>query len=922
MTTGAAGSGVLSVAVVVVVSLLYVALLFVLAFWSDQRARSNRPGLLASPVVYTLSIAVYCTSWTFYGAVGSASRGGLEFLPIYLGPTIVFIGWWAVLRKLARISKVHRITSIADFISSRYGKSGRLAVAVTLVAVIGTTPYIALQLKAVASTFIAVTGTAESAETNWIFADTALWVAICMALFAIVFGTRKVGADEHHPGIVAAVAFESLVKLMALMSVGLLVVLLLGPGPDGVFARGAARAGELSYLWTFRDSFGARWTTVLFLAATAIICLPRQFQVAIVEIENERHLATASWLFPLYLFLISLFVIPIALAGMTLLPDGSNPDLFVLTVPIASGHDWLALFAFIGGFSSATSMVIVASIALSIMLSNHVIMPVLFGLRAAQGAGGMLTSQILWVRRISIMVIFALALVYYRISAPGALAAIGLISFAGVAQFLPALIGGLYWRGATERGALAGLIAGFIVWAYTLLLPALIQAGSDAPALLTEGLGGFGFLRPQALFGADGWDPLVHSLFWSYVANIGLYIGLSLVTRAEPLERLQGALFTDAFRQRPGGEAFAWQRTATAEDLRGLTERVLGRDRSDRVFSEFGTGRGTPVEDREADSALIAHVERNLAGSVGAASARVLISGIAKGESISLDQIIGILDETQQVIQYSQRLETQSRELERTATQLKAANEQLRRLDKQKDDFLSRVSHELRTPMTSIRAVSELLLAYDDIPDERRTRSIEIIAKESQRLTGLLDDILDLAGMVEGTVTFTLADVDAVMILDDALHAVQGYAESRGVHLEARYDRTPAIVRVDRGRLTQVLVNLLSNAIKFNDSATPRVEVDLVKQGRVIEILVADNGPGIPAEDRARVFERFARSASANTASVGGSGLGLAISMEIVQNLGGHLFLREKSAQGAFFVVQLPVAAAVRAEAPAGALSD
>jgi Na+/proline symporter/nitrogen-specific signal transduction histidine kinase len=918
VTTGAAGSGVLSVAVVVVVSLLYVALLFVLAFWSDQRARSNRPGLLASPVVYTLSIAVYCTSWTFYGAVGSASRGGLEFLPIYLGPTIVFIGWWAVLRKLARISKVHRITSIADFISSRYGKSGRLAVAVTLVAVIGTTPYIALQLKAVASTFIAVTGTAESAETNWIFADTALWVAICMALFAIVFGTRKVGADEHHPGIVAAVAFESLVKLMALMSVGLLVVLLLGPGPDGVFARGAARSAELSYLWTFRDTFGARWTTVLFLAASAIVCLPRQFQVAIVEIENERHLATASWLFPLYLFLISLFVIPIALAGMTLLPDGSNPDLFVLTVPIASGHDWLALFAFIGGFSSATSMVIVASIALSIMLSNHVIMPVLFGLRAAQGAGGMLTSQILWVRRISIMVIFALALIYYRISTPGALAAIGLISFAGVAQFLPALIGGLYWRGATERGALAGLTAGFIVWAYTLLLPALIHA----PALLSEGPWGIGFLRPQALFGAGGWDPLVHSLFWSYVANIGLYIGLSLVTRAEPLERLQGALFTDAFRQRPGGEAFAWQRTATAEDLRGLTERVLGRERSDRVFREFGSGRGAPVEDREADSALIAHVERNLAGSVGAASARVLISGIAKGESISLDQIIGILDETQQVIQYSQRLETQSRELERTATQLKAANEQLRRLDKQKDDFLSRVSHELRTPMTSIRAVSELLLAYDDIPDERRTRSIEIIAKESQRLTGLLDDILDLAGMVEGTVIFNLADVDAVLILDDAMHAVQGYAESRGVRLEARYDRTPANVRVDRGRLTQVLVNLLSNAIKFNDSAAPHVEVDLARQGRAIEILVSDNGPGIPGEDRARIFERFARSAGANTASVGGSGLGLAISMEIVQNLGGRLFLREKGVPGAFFVVELPVAAAARVEAPAGALSD
>jgi hypothetical protein len=909
--SGGGNSSLLSVGVVITVSFLYVVLLFILAFWSDQRARGARPGLLASPVVYTLSIAVYCTSWTFYGAVGSASRGGLDFLPIYLGPTIVFIGWWAILRKLARISKVHRITSIADFISSRYGKSGRLAVVVTLVAVIGTTPYIALQLKAVASTFVAVTGRSSQTEAGPIFADTALWVAVCMAVFAIVFGTRKVGADEHHPGIVAAIAFESLVKLMALMSVGLLVVLVLGPGPDGVFALGKQRAAELSYLWTFREGFGTRWLTVLFLAASAIICLPRQFQVAIVEIENERHLATAAWLFPLYLFLISLFVIPIALAGLTLLPAGSNPDLFVLTVAISTGHDWLALFAFIGGFSSATSMVIVASIALSIMLSNHVIMPILFGLRRAKGPGGELGAQILWVRRISILVIFALGLVYYRVSAPGALAAIGLISFAGVAQFLPALIGGLYWRGATERGAMAGLIGGFVVWAYTLLVPALAQTGAAPPLLLSEGPAGLSFLRPQALFGADGWDPLVHSLFWSYAANVGLYVGISLLTRPGPLERLQGALFTDAFRQRPGGEALAWQRSSTAADLRGLTERVLGRDRSDSVFGEYAATRRAPVGDLEADPALIAHVERNLAGSVGAASARVLISGVAQGESISLDEVIGILDETQQVIQYSQRLETQSHELEHTANQLKAANEQLRRLDKQKDDFLSRVSHELRTPMTSIRAVSELLLKYDDIPEERRTRSIEIIAKESQRLSGLLDDILDLAGMTEGTVTFQLAEADVVGILDDAILAVQGYAESRKVRLEVRHDGEPMMARVDRGRLTQVFVNLLSNAIKFNDNTDPVVEVEVTHTADTVEVVVSDNGPGIPADDRSLIFDRFSRSTSDTTSRVSGSGLGLAISAEIVQHLGGRIFLRAKPPPGAMFVVQLPFSAAL-----------
>jgi len=915
VTTAAAtgGSGILSAGVVIAVSLAYVALLFLLAFLSDRRARSgDRPGLLASPVVYTLSIAVYCTSWTFYGAVGSASRSGLEFLPIYLGPTIVFIGWWTVLRKLVRISKTHRITSIADFISSRYGKSGRLAVVVTLVAVIGTTPYIALQLKAVASTFMAVTqfdGTGLPADiaARSLFADTAFWVAACMAVFAIMFGTRNVGADEHHPGIVAAIAFESLIKLIALLSVGLLVVLILGPGTDGVFARSAAREAELAYLWTVSDGFGPRWLAVLFLAAAAIICLPRQFQVTIVEIENERHLSTAAWLFPLYLFLISLFVIPIALAGLTLLPAGSNPDLFVLTVPIATGNDWLALFAFIGGFSSATSMVIVASIALSIMLSNHVVMPIVLGLQSPQArASGGLRAQILWGRRLSILAIFALALVYYRVSAPDALASIGLISFAGVAQFLPALLGGLYWRGASERGALAGLLAGFAIWAYTLLLPTLLRAGLLFPDLLDQGPAGLAFLRPEALFGAEGWDPLVHALFWSYVANIGIYVGVSLLSRPGPLERLQSALFIDAFRQVPGDDAHAWERSATAEDLYNLTERILGRERAYGVFRDYAEARGRDRRDLLADARLIAHVERVLAGSVGAASARVLVSGVTTGESISLDEVIHILDETQQVIEYSRRMEVQSKELAQTASQLRQANEQLQRLDKLKDDFLSRVSHELRTPMTSIRAISELLLEYDDIPEERKSRSLATIAKESERLSRLLDEILDLASMSEGEVTFSMADADITAIIDDAVAAVQGIADQRGVRLHMDFEPGPVFARVDRSRLTQVFVNLLSNAIKFNNGAAPEVRISMTRQPGWLAVAFADNGPGIAETDRALIFAKFTRSTGAATSTVKGSGLGLAISQEIVNYHGGEITLRSVEGRGAVFTVSLP----------------
>ena len=307
----------------------YLSLLFVIAFVTDRMAAKGRAGLISSPLVYTLSLTVYCTSWTFFGAVGSAARNGPEFATIYLGPTLVFVGSWFLLRKLVRISKAHRITSIADFISSRYGKSTRVAVVVTLIAVAGTTPYISLQLKAVATSLDALTiGRALlSPGGPSVFGDTAFWVAASMAAFVIIFGTRNIGADEHHPGVVAAIAFESLVKLAAFIAVGLYVVL-------GLRATGGAYDGmawldpALRQSPPFTGSDPARWTAMLFLAAAAIICLPRQFQVTVVEVTDERHLRTASWLFPLYMFLISLFTVPIAVAGLATLGPGGNPDLY------------------------------------------------------------------------------------------------------------------------------------------------------------------------------------------------------------------------------------------------------------------------------------------------------------------------------------------------------------------------------------------------------------------------------------------------------------------------------------------------------------------------------------------------------------------------------------------------------------------
>jgi Na+/proline symporter len=456
----------------ILVCVLYVVLLFTVAFGADRAARLGRGSWLRSPIVYTLSLSIYCTAWTFYGAVGFAARSGLEFVTIYLGPTLVMIGWWWTLRRLVRVGRSQRITSIADLISSRYGKSNLLAVLVTVLAVIATTPYIALQLQSVTLAFAAFARTDPTATTLPDMQSTALWVAAGLAVFTILFGTRNLDANERHHGVVMAIALEAVVKLCALLAVGIFVVWGLAGGIAGTIAR-----IEASEIARFEVS-GARWIGLTMVSAMAFLCLPRMFQVLVVENEDEDHLRTSAWAFPGYLMLMSLFVLPIAAVGLDLLPEGANPDLFVLSLPLMEGRDGLAILSFLGGFSSATSMVIVAAIALSTMVSNHVVMPLwLHYSGTAAMVSGDVRNVALMARRLSIAGVLFLGYVYFRISGGGtALAAIGLIAFVGVAQFLPALMGGLFWRGATRTGALAGLSIGAAIWLYCLFRGVLAAA--------------------------------------------------------------------------------------------------------------------------------------------------------------------------------------------------------------------------------------------------------------------------------------------------------------------------------------------------------------------------------------------------------------------------------------------------------------
>ncbi|MFO7858477.1 MAG: sodium:solute symporter, partial [Ectothiorhodospiraceae bacterium] len=457
-------------------SLAYIGLLFGIAYWADRRAEAGH-SLVNNPVIYTLSIAVYCTAWTFYGSVGRAAQDGMGFVTIYLGPTLVAILWWLVLRKLIRIAKQHRITSIADMIASRYGKSMLLGGIATTIAVIGVTPYIALQLKAVAASFEVLAsfpGEPDTAAPAGLFGDNAFWVACILAIFAILFGTRHIDATERLEGMVVAVAFESVVKLVAFVAVGIFVTFFVFPGPAELMEQ-AREHTELDELLTLRNSTGGygSWLAMLLLSMGAILFLPRQFQVTVVENVDEDHLRTAAWLFPLYLLVINLFVLPIALAGLVFFGDGSvAADNYVLALPLAEGNELLALLVYIGGFSAATGMVIVATIALAIMVSNDLIMPCLLRLRHWPFVQRLdLRRTIITLRRLIIAALVLMGYAYFRLIADSyTLVSIGLISFVAVAQFAPAILLGMYWKGASRAGAVTGLTAGFAVWAYTLFL--------------------------------------------------------------------------------------------------------------------------------------------------------------------------------------------------------------------------------------------------------------------------------------------------------------------------------------------------------------------------------------------------------------------------------------------------------------------
>jgi Na+/proline symporter/signal transduction histidine kinase/CheY-like chemotaxis protein len=644
----AVGSFAVSSWILLLVSLAYAALLFGVAWLGDRHPMyPNRPWL--RPVIYSLALAVYCSSWTFYGAVGTAVRHGLGYLPIYVGPILLMLLGWRVLERLVHVARQQNMVSIADFIASRYGHSRRLGALVAVIALIGVIPYLALQYKAVAMSLQVLAADGGGDPGYW--QDPALYVALMMAMFSILFGARRVDATEHHHGMMLAIALESVVKLVAITAVALFAWKLLSShGHDPVTS--------------MHSMFSPTVTPGGFIAQTvlsflAMLCLPRQFHVAVVECGEVADVRRARWMFTAYLLVISLAVMPIASAGVLLLGiDGSTADSLVLGLPLAEGRQWLALMAYVGGFSAATGMVVVSSIALATMISNDLVMPLLLRRKGDALAAAVRATRVLWVRRLAILGLGLAAYSYYRLSRNDAtLASYGLMAFVAVAQFAPALIAGLYWRGTSRRGAEMGVLAGFVLWLYTLLLPTMADGAGLRPQWMLDGPWGVSWLQPQALFGMSGWDPLTHATWWSLLANTAVLVLASWRWPPGMAERLRAAPFLEPASQPTAAAAGGWSGHVRVADLLALAGRVLGDRHARNAFEEQATRLQQPVGlSGQADRAWVQFTERLLAASIGATSARLLLTSLLRGSGMRVDEVVAVLDEAGQELRFNREI--------------------------------------------------------------------------------------------------------------------------------------------------------------------------------------------------------------------------------------------------------------------------
>ncbi|OBW40670.1 Alkaline phosphatase synthesis sensor protein PhoR [Chryseobacterium sp. MOF25P] len=878
-----------------IVVLIYLALLFLVAHLAEKKKSKL---WINNPYIYALSLAVYCTAWTYYGSIGVAATSGLNYLPIYIGPIMVIPAWIYINTRIVRISRVNKISSLADFISLRYGNSRSFSAIITLVCLFAIIPYIGLQIKAISETFHLVTETSVSKN---IFTDSGTFVVVLIAVFSSYYGTKYVDASEKRLGIISAIALESFLKLFFIIILGLFVIYYAFDGFSDLYQK-ASKFSDFKAKNTFNGIEGAmNWMVLCLISGTAICILPRQFHTAIVENRQEKHIKTAIWFFPLYLLIFTIFIFPIAWGGRLIFQGQNvNPEFYSILIPQHFDNTLITVLVFLGGLSSCISMIIISAITLSIMLSNNLIIP--YGLLGKFKAENETqnTRNITNVRKFSIFGLIIVAFAFYKyFILKTSLDSVGLISFVIIAQLAPAFFGAIFWRRGSYKGAIIGLFAGLIICYFGLIVPQYyFSYNSEIKGVLRDMYDVFDFFSIPYL----GRIPEI--FFWSILVNTGLFTILSVSMKGNYRERNFAELYVDIDKYIQNHEnAFIWRGTAYVSDIKNILERFLGKKKTEQAMRIFNIKYNIDSQTETADSRFIKFSENLLAGRIGTASAKILIEGVTKEDKISLKEVLNILEESKENITLNKKLTEKSEELKQLSNDLSAANENLIVKDRQKDDFLDSVAHELRTPITAIRSAGEILADDDDIPLDIKREFLNNIITESDRLSEIINDILYLDKLQHGEIALHIQENNIVETYKKALNPILHLIQQKYIHVSEVDLLKNYLFKYDEARFIQLFQNILGNALKFTDEQGT-IQTKFSEKDNDLIIKIFNTGKNIPEEDLEMIFDKFYQSKNQNIIKPTGSGLGLAISKRIVEAHNGTI-KAENSGLGVTFTVTL-----------------
>lgn len=888
---------------IILVIVAYLGLLFFIAYWAEKNKRSK---WVKSPYVYALSLAVYCSAWTYYGSIGVAARSGIEFITIYLGPVIAAPLWVYILQKIIRLSKVYNISSLADFISLRYGNNRSVGAIVTIICALSIIPYIALQLKAVSESFnILAHPESFSSQNEYLLTDTTFYIAIILALFSAFYGTLRYDASHQKRGLFFAVSVESIIKLLIFLIIGVYVCFYLFDSPSQIMtlANTEFDTDKLTHIKGLEG--GINWWFTIVLSFLAIFLLPRQFQASVVENKNKKQLHTAVWFFPLYLLLFNIFVVFIAFAGKLNFEENVNADYYSILLPLQQGDTFLALLVFIGGFSAIISMVVVSTLALSTMLSNNLIIPYGF-LKTFQKHEHLKNQKLIKnIRRAAVFSLIAVAFLLYRFFNPQtSLFSIGLLSFLLVAQLAPSFFIGMFWNRGSALGAKTGMLLGLAVVMLIYIFPFFQVTNFGVSEDMVINNADLLTFQPE---GMSFLSPVNNCFFWSLSINTLAFIVFSLIRKGNYRERNYGEVFVNSSAAiNMKEDSFVWKGEANPNDIINLWDRFIGKNRAKRALDIFKRRYKIDNLGSKADARLINFSEKLLTGAVGSASAKILIGNVAKEQEISLIEVLKILEENRKTLASNKQLSQQSAQLKKLSKDLKSANHSLKKQDKLKDDFLNAVAHELKTPITSIQASSEVLKGNGDMPLELKNQFLENILFDTKRITNLINDILDLEKLASGREKLNFKTDDLIKALNHSISTLKPIANKKQVAIQVYGIENKIKVKYDINKMMQVFTNILSNAVKFVEEEKGKINIYIEDNFQFVKIKIEDNGKGVPLVDKPYIFNKFYQSENQAFQKNKGSGFGLAICKKIIELHQGKIYLDDSYLQGARFIVELP----------------